>query len=310
MANIFVPKENYEGKFYQKEINSKKFLELSEEQLSILSKKVYKMQEMMTSTLSQKPEMISKLERYQRTLEYLTSPRIYFELKTFDERMAYLIMMVDPNLVMFKEFLKIDLVSIAEINKAENEKERNILIKTRNQTIAEYETAVRGKIGFFDVKLLKYEEMFFKRFFIEKELITEAGSNNLNKFIMKVNLLKDFNSISDERYEELVSVAQNWLSLVPEKYNSKVAAYNVTNQYKLLGLTTPTEQVALFILLTDSNLDMLKIYEEESTMKNIERRIVEQFGYFNKDLLVLEKKFYDRFCPDKNLSVWSKTKKC
>ena len=37
------------------------------------------------------------------------------------------------------------------------------------------------------------------------------------------------------------------------------------------------EQLALFILLVDSELDMLRIYEEESMMSEVERRITEQF---------------------------------
>jgi len=309
MTPYFIPIDYYRTKFYQKENNSKRFLELSEEQLSTLSKKVYKKQEKMINNLSQKSERISKLERYQKTLQYLTNPNIHIDLTTFDERLAFLIMMNDPNLVTFKEFLKIDLISIEEIIKLEDEEERNHLKKIRNQSISVYESTVREKIGFFDLKLLKYEEMFFKKFFNEKELITEIGSNNQDNLIIKAKSLKDFNSISDERYKELISIAQTWLSLAPEKYNSKVAAYSVTNQKKLLGLTNSAEQLTLFILLIDSNLDMLKIYEEESMMKNIKERIIEQFGYFNIELLVLERKFHDRFCPDKKISIWTKTKK-
>jgi len=218
-------------------------------------------------------------------------------------------MMIDPNLVTFKEYLKIDLISMKEIDKIEDENIRNYLKTIRKQTISAYENTVREKIGFFDIKLLKYEEMFFNKFFNEKELITEVKNNNQDNLMIKAKALKDFNSISDERYEELVSIANNWLSLVPEKYNFKVASYSVTNQKKLLGITNSTEQLTLFILLIDSNLDMLRIYEEESMMKNIKERIIEEFGYFNIELLVLERKFHDRFCPDKKLSIWSKTKK-
>lgn len=309
MSTSFIPLNHYITKFYEKGNRFKGFLELSEDQLSTLSKKVYRMQEKMTDPLSQRPEKITPLERYQRTLQYLTNPNIYSDLRTFDERMACLIMMTDPNLVTFKEFLKLDLLSMAEIDKVEEKTERERLMKDRKQTIVSYKYAVRQEIGFFDVNLLKYEEMFFKKFFSEKELITEVGCNNQDKLMFRAKLLKNFDSISDERYEELVGIAQTWLSIAPEKYNSKVATYSVTNQKKLLGLTNLAEQFALFILLVDSNLDMLRIYEEESTMKNIEGRIVEQFGYFHKDLLVLERKFHDRFCPNKALSVWSKTKK-
>lgn len=302
MATNFISIEYYKTKLYQKESNSKKFSELSEKQLSIISKKVYKMQETMK-------ESISKLERYQKTIQYLTNPYIYLDLKTFDERIAYLIMITDPNLITFKEFLKIDLINLSEINKVKDEKERNHLKNIRNQKISAYESTVREKIGFFDIKLLKYEEMFFKKFFNEKELIIEIGNNNQNNLMNQAKTLKNFNNISDKRYEELVYIAQTWLSLAPKKHNSKIAVYSVTNQNKLLGLTNLAEQLTLFILLIDNNLDMLKIYEEESMMKDIEERIIEEFGYFNIELLILERKFHDRFCPDKNLSIWSKEKK-
>ena len=304
-----MPIDCYKTKFYLKEKSSKSFLELSEERLSELSKMVYKKQEMFVNAQSYGKERFPNLESYHRTLQYLTNPYIHFDLKTFDERMAYLIMMTDPNLVTFKEFLKLDIISLENISKAENEKERDYLKKQRSLALSTYESTVREKIGFYDSKLLKYEEIFFNRFFSKKELITDVRINNQNQLMFKSKALKNFSSISDERYAELVNIAQIWLSLVPEKHNSKIATYSVTNQKNLLGLTNLTEQLVLFVLLVDSNLDMLKIYEEESMIKNAEKRITEQFGYFNKDLLVLEKKFHDRFCPEKELSVWTKIKK-
>lgn len=306
----FTPIQNYWNKFYKNENSSKGFQELSEEQLSELSKRVDTMKEKMSSTLPEKSDdNISKLERYQKTMQYLTNPLIHLDLNTFDERMAYLITMIDPNLVTFKEFLKLDLISKTEIAKTTDEQERNRLTNIRKQTISTYKSIVREKIGFFDSKLLKYEEIFFKRFFNEQELITEVGNNNQDNLIIKAKSLKDFNSISDKRYQELINIAQTWLSLVPEKNNYKVAAYSITNQSKLLGLNNIAEQLVLFILLIDNDLDMLRIYEEESMFPIIKERIIEQFGFFDKELLVLEKKFHDRFCPNKQLSVWTKINK-
>jgi len=309
MASNFITLNNYMDKFYQKEINSKRFSELSEERLAALSKKVYREQEMMTNDLMQLSGTLSKVEKYRLTLQYLTNPRINLDLRTFDERMAFLIMMIDPNLVTFKEFLKADIISLAEIAKVADEKEKNNLKKIRSYSISSYESIVREKVGIYDVKLLKYEEMFFKKFFGEKELITEIGSKHQNNLVVKARLLKDFNSVTDERYSELVNIAQTWVSLTSKQFNSNGAAYTIANQKKLLGLNNLEEQFTLFILLADANLDMLKIYEEESKMQIIEERIVEEFGYFNKELLVLERKFHDRFCPDKKLSVWTKIKK-
>ena len=309
MSLSFISIDYYRKKFYQKENSSKRFIELSEERLSEIKKNVQKNKDAMTDTGSQRLEKTSKYDAYEKTMQHLTNPYIHLDLKTFDERVAYLIMMSDPDLVIFREFLKLDLMSYDEISKVADEEEREQLRQRRKKMISKYEAIVREKIGFFDPKLLKYEDMFFKKFLNEKELITDVGTNNQSSLIIRAKLLKDFNSISDERYQELLDIAQTWLSLVPDKCNSKVATYSVINQKKLLGLNSVAEQLALFILLVDSDLDMLRIYEEESMMENISRRIIEQFGYFDQELLILEKKFHNRFCPEKVLSVWTKIKK-
>ena len=178
----------------------------------------------------------------------------------------------------------------------------------RNQTVSGYESTVREKIGFYDPRLLKYEELFFKKFYNDKELVTNVRMNNQDTLMLRARFIKSFDSISDERYEELVELSQLLLSLVPDKYNTSLATYSVIDQKKLLGLKNSYEQLALFILLVDSDLDMLRIYEEESRMQNVEERIKEHFGYYNTVLLSLERKFHNRFCPDKKVSVWTKTK--
>ena len=91
--------------------------------------------------------------------------------------------------------------------------------------------------------------------------------------------------------------------MIQTKHNSSIAAYSVTEQKKLLGISGIAEQLVLFILLVDSDLDMLRIYEEESIMQNVAARIIEQFGYYNQELLTLERKFHRRFCPDKQISI-------
>lgn len=309
MAISFIPIDIYRTKFYLKEKDFHGFEGISEEQLLAYSKFFYTKQDEFAEKQSYKFKRLPKLERYERTLQYLTNPHIHFDLKTFDERLVYLIMISDPNLIIFKEFLKLDLVSLADIENVEDKKEKERLKQKRNHTLAEYESTVREQIGFFDPKLLKYEESFFKKFFNEKELITEVRSNNQDSLLSKAKFLRSFNSISDERFEELKDIAQAWLSLVPEKHNTNIATYSLTHQHKLLGVNNVVEQMALFILMVDSDLDMLRIYEEESMMSETERRITEEFGYFSTDLLKLEKKFHERFCPDKKISVWSKTKK-
>lgn len=304
----FIPVESFQNRFYLKERSSNGFSDLSEDRLAEIAKRVYKRQEMMEDSPIRRTERLSKLERYQKTLLYLTSPQIHLEYKSFDEKLAFLIMMVDPELVTYKEFLKINLMSTSELFKVEDRKERERLMDLRNQTVSGYESTVREKIGFYDPRLLKYEELFFKKFYNDKELVTDVRMNNQDTIMLRARFIKSFDSISDERYEELVELSQLLLSLVPDKYNTSLATYSVVDQKRLLGLKNSYEQLALFVLLVDSDLDMLRIYEEESRMQNVEERIKEQFGYYNTVLLSLERKFHNRFCPDKKVSVWTKIK--
>lgn len=304
----FIPVESFQNRFYLKERSSNGFSDLSEDRLAEIAKRVYKRQEMMEDSPIRRTERLSKLERYQKTLLYLTSPQIHLEYKSFDEKLAFLIMMVDPELVTYKEFLKINLMSTSELFKVEDRKERERLMDLRNQTVSGYESTVREKIGFYDPGLLKYEELFFKKFYNDKELVTDVRMNNQDALMLRARFIKSFDSISDERYEELVELSQLLLSLVPDKYNTSLATYSVVDQKRLLGLKNSYEQLALFVLLVDSDLDILRIYEEESRMQNVEERIKEQFGYYNTVLLSLERKFHNRFCPDKKVSVWTKIK--
>ena len=310
MLPYFIPIEHYRKKIYSTEKTSRRFLDITEKQLEEIEKKVKKRRALMdeepTSYAMRKAD---KLDKYQRTLQYLTNPMIHLEFKTFDEKMAFMIKMCDPNLVTYREFLKRKIISFGEISKVEDKDERICLVREREQDLSDYEAAVREQIGFYDPKLLSYEEAFFKRYYSEKELITGVNTNNQDNLIFRAKFLKDFDSVSDERYEELICLAQSLLVLVPDKFNTSSATYSVLEQKKLLGLKGTAEQLALFILLVDSELDMLRIYEEESMMPRVKERITEEFGYFNTELLTLERKYHKRFCPDKKVSVWTKTKK-
>ena len=303
MAPIFKPVEYYTSKFYEKGKESKRFMDLTEDDLKELKKKVEEKRKMMSDNVTFRSVHMPKFDVYQSALEYLTNPTIHLKYRTFDERVAFLIMMVDPELVLFREYLKLNAISKEEIAKVEDKKERAALLQKRNQAILNFQSTVREKLGFYDAKLIKYEEMYFNKFLGEKELITEVGNNNQEAIIFRAKVLSNFDSVSDERFEQLKDIAQGCLSIAP--YDTKVATYSVINQKKLLGLSGMAEQLALFILLVDSELDMLRIYEEESMMSEVERRIIEQFGYYNPELLKLEKKFHKRFCPDKELSFWT-----
>lgn len=304
MASAFIPIEHYSSKLYQRCREAKKFSELDAEDLAKLAKSIYWRDNDDTDKVSYSLKNMDGLIRYRNALEFLTNPTIHMTLRTFDERIAYLIMMADPELVIYKEFLKTNIISLNEIEQTEDKKKKKELTRERDKAISEYVSKVRSKIGFYDPKLLKYEKEYFSKYFSTRELITEVENNDYERLLLGSKLLKSFDNITDERFEELEEIAKSCISLTDGNYSVNAAAYNVLNQKQMLGIKGITEQLALFILLVDSDLDMLRIFEEESRMDVVEERIREQFGCYNLQFLTLEKLFHKRFCPNKKLSAW------
>ena len=112
MLPYFIPIELYRKKIYSTEKTSRRFLDITEDQLEEIEKKVDKKRAMMDEDITPyEMRKTDKLDRYQKILQYLTNPLIHLELGSFDERMGYLIMITDPELTMFKDFLKLNLIA-------------------------------------------------------------------------------------------------------------------------------------------------------------------------------------------------------
>ena len=196
-------------------------------------------------------------------------------------------MSVDPELESFKEFLKTNITPTKVINAEQDPKKQQELISQRESEILEMQTRIRNKIGFYDSKLLKYEETYFKRFISSKELITKVNQDNITKLLRIIPLISSFNDISDERYQILQEKAKEWLATTNCENDLFTAAYSCSEQKETIGLNGIIEELIFLILIGDPELDVLRIYEEESMMPNVEERITEAFGYYNKELLSL-----------------------
>ena len=239
----------------------------------------------------------------------------------FDEKPDVIINIVDStslerSLYLTTQLLELDCKVIVALNMADILEKKGLLInENRLEQIlgtkvikisALKETGIEELIQEIEKPSIGNRPYIFDAGMEQTIKLVETSLAHLvgHKRFMAVKLLEN-----DERFEELKDIAQAWLSLAPEKYNTKVATYSLTHQNKLLGVNNSVEQLALFILMVDSDLDMLRIYEEESMMPETKRRIIEEFGYFSTDLLALERKFHNRFCPDKQISVWTNVKK-
>ena len=119
MAPIFKPVEYYTSKLYEKGNASKRFMDLTEDDLKELKKKVEEKRKMMSDNVTFRSVHMPKFDVYQSALEYLTNPTIHLKYRTFDERVAFLIMMVDTELVL-RDLLIEDLSLRNEINFGKN----------------------------------------------------------------------------------------------------------------------------------------------------------------------------------------------
>ena len=90
MAAAFVPIEHYRCKFYQKENSTKRFMDLSEERLEDLTKKAEIRKKILEEGQPSFINGMTGLDRYCKTMQYLTSSNIHLEFKSFDEKAARL----------------------------------------------------------------------------------------------------------------------------------------------------------------------------------------------------------------------------
>ena len=60
----------------------------------------------------------------------------------------------------------------------------------------------------------------------------------------------------------------------------------------------------LFVMLVDPELNMLKIYYDESMYQKMEERSLEELGFYNPELIRLEVEHHRTFTPEKKISEW------
>lgn len=247
----------------------------------------------------------SGLNNYINTLRYLTNPTISQELSTFDEKVLYLILSCDPELITMKTFISSDILPASRINE-EDDKKRKGLEQRRYQELEQYATAVRQELGFYDGSLLKYESILSRRLLKKQGLITDVKIPSLDKLLKRAELIKTLDIITDNSLIRLRSICEMWLNEAKDPADLNSLAYNLINRFKELHIYNIEEQLIIFILIADPNLDLLRIYEEESNFNQMKVRAKNELGFYNKDLIKVERLYHDKFEPEKEISAWTK----
>lgn len=141
-------------KFYQTEVNFNNFSNITDEELDSI------IDDVRISTFMQNNNE-TRFELYLRVLYYLSISKKYMN---FEKNMIYLIESMDPELVSYKEFRKNCIISKKEIMEASPE-EKPLLINFRNEQIKALQSNIREQIGFYDPKLVKYEQKYYEAFY-------------------------------------------------------------------------------------------------------------------------------------------------
>ncbi len=217
---------------------------------------------------------------YSRTLEYLVNKNMQ-QLHTLDEKIFFLIDVVDPYCNMYELYLSCP-------NDFDSDTTKSV---------------IRKNMGFFSSILLKYEYPYMKQFI--PRLITNVNKDYSKKFTILAPLVNNFDDITNERFEQIQSQAILYKEIPNINHNFQTCIYNILYQAHVLELTNMQEKLIFFINVMDPELILLKIYYEESTNNNIKKRATKELGFFYPCLIKTELLYYNRFQPNKKISEWT-----
>ena len=111
--------------------------------------------------------------------------------------------------------------------------------------------------------------------------------------------------MSTERFDQISKLALLWNASVNEEHKYTTCLYNLIYQYKLLGINSLEEKLLFFVCAVDPELKLLSIYEEESKTNIMKLRSLDEVGFYNPNLIKIEKTINKKFMPQKIVSEWS-----
>lgn len=268
-------------KVYSKDNFFNNFANISEERLNEINNIV---EQFTKIYIDQKDK---PFDIYLKALRYIANDKeLNFKRINYDERILILILVVDPDLNIFKEFLN--------AYSASNRKESFLPQRIITQ-----------KFGFFEPYLIKYENSYFRNFLPKPDLVSNVNIDFWDKLLKRSIFVSNFNNLSNEEIDDIFIKVEYFKSNVADPTNPNTIAFNALNAHNVLGFNKVQSMLIFFIANFDADLNILRIYEEESNIKNIKERIEQEIGFYYKDLIRLEKLYHERICPDKKVSIWS-----
>ena len=250
--------------------------------------------------------ILPELHLYMDTLAYITEPPHSFDL-TYDEKLVFLIEVIDPDLITYKVHKETETISPLDLAKAKDANEKSLIIIKKAQEAKIIEDTVRSKLKFYDRNLALYEK-YYSSLIKNRKNFEETPKKDLTPLIFANSSNITFDSITNERFEEINKIAQNWIATTNSEGDNKRAAFNLIYQENLLGLTNTIEKIIFFILTVDPNLKALTIYSENGKWEQIKEEMILALGFYSKELIKSEEKYHKRFVPQKSISEFLELK--
>lgn len=265
-------KELQDYLYVKNNINFYNFNNISEEDLDIISMDT---------------EQISKIDNKFKKYCIAIQKSILYKMKnqkrndSIDIRILFLIMAIDPNLLIFKRYYKTS--------------------HKNPQDIKEFKQFSKELIGVNDPYLLKYERKLYEKL----KFLDQKGENifDLKKLIIQYNPKNSgLQNITSEEFNYISNLAA--LNDNPD-HNLNTSINFISN---IDFLDNNIKKLLFLILNGDKDFEILNIYESSSNFREIFKTIRKKYklsDYEIKLLISLEKEIHQLFFPDLKVSIWS-----
>lgn len=221
---------------------------------------------------------------------------------TYDEKIVFIILMFDPELKFYNIYSNFNIVDLETIKSVETDMEKKELNELRKKQIFNLECEVRRAIGIWDVNLIAYERDYLARVLNNNCFVKNAPNDYSSSLFKKICELDDL-IIGKERFEYVNEKVKEYISSI-DRVNYIDLAFHILFQNDILKLRNNKEQLLFFVLAFDPELKVLNIYEDEPTVKKIKERLIMEFGFYNKELIKVERLYHSHYCPDYQYSEW------
>ena len=246
-----------------------------------------------------------KMRDYVAILNYLIAPNVHFKSKSYDERILFLILTLDPDLSAYYTYIATPFpkkpTTLPFVKDTRTDKEKKADVEEYNDTVIIVKNAmiskIRDLIGTYDHRIIKYEEAYFNTFVKHLTLVSDSKLDYGSFLSFLFNKVEDFSTITQERFREINEIAQDYLS-IDYDFDTSTTLFHILRQRDLLHLHNKSEQLLFFILVLDPSLSILKTYSEIGNFGKLFEFMDTEFGFVSHKAWATEEFYRRKFAPD------------